>query len=65
LGSAILAATAAGLYPDIYHAMKAMSGAGAAIAPRAETAEYHAAKFGIFRELYAEQNRRRAVMSKF
>lgn len=65
LGSAVLAATAAGIYPDIYQAMKGMSRAGASVQPRAETAAYHEAKFGIFREMYAEQNRRREAMSKF
>src|SRR5204862_5547473 len=60
LGSAVLAATAAGLYPDIYAAMQGMSGAGAVIKPRPETAGYHAAKYRIFLDLYAEQAKRRS-----
>ncbi len=38
LGSAILAATAAGVHPDVLSAMQAMSGAGRTIQPRRETA---------------------------
>lgn len=65
LGSAILAATAAGVHPDIYRAMQAMSRAGATVKPRRETAAYHKAKFKIFRAMYKEQRRRRNVMEKF
>jgi ribulose kinase len=65
LGSAILAATAAGLHPDIYRAMQNMSHAGKTIKPRKETAAYHKAKFKIFREMYKEQKRRRGAMAKF
>ena len=64
LGSAILAATAAGVHPDVLSAMQAMSGAGRTIQPRRETALYHKAKFQAFRELYRQQSRRRAVMEK-
>jgi D-ribulokinase len=65
LGSAVLAATAAGLYADIYAAMANMSRAGSVIKPRKETLAYHKAKFKVFREMYKEQNRRRAAMKKF
>jgi len=65
LGSAILAATAAGLHEDIYSAMKAMSRSGARIEPRSETQQFHAAKFAIFQEMYAQQKTRRAIMAKF
>lgn len=65
LGSAILAATAAGAYPDIYAAMQAMSGAGRVIKPRPETAAYHAAKYSLFLDLYSEQQRRRTAMARF
>ena len=65
LGSAILAATAAGLYPDIYHAMRAMSGSGETIQPRPETAAYHKAKYEVFQDLYKEQKRRRERMAGF
>jgi ribulose kinase len=63
LGSAILAATAAGLYPSIYAAMANMSRAGEVIKPRKETAKYHKAKFKVFREMYREQKRHREMMS--
>jgi FGGY-family pentulose kinase len=65
LGSAVLAATAAGLHPDIYRAMQNMSHAGKTVKPRKETAAYHKAKFKVFREMYKEQKRRRSAMEKF
>ena len=65
LGSAVLAATAAGLHSDIYAAMQAMNHKGQTIKPRRETADYHKAKFKIFRALYKEHKKHRAVMSKF
>lgn len=65
LGAAILAATAAGVYPDIPAAMQGMSDRGQVVAPNPETAAYHAAKFAIFREMYREQLRRREAMARF
>lgn len=65
LGSAVLGATAAGLYPDIYGAMQGMSGPGSVIKPRTEAAAYHAAKYRLFLDLYDEQARRRVAMSGF
>ncbi len=65
LGSAVLAATASGHYPDIYAAMQGMSGSGETIKPRPETAKYHAAKYAIFQDLYREQKRRREAMADF
>jgi FGGY-family pentulose kinase len=65
LGSAILAATAAGIHPDIYRAMQSMSHAGKTVKPRKETAAYHKVKFKIFRSMYKEQKRRRSAMAKF
>ena len=65
LGSAILAATAGGLYPDIYAAMQGMSGSGEVVTPRPETARYHTAKFEIFQNLYREQSARRRAMAEF
>ncbi|HSV73961.1 MAG TPA: FGGY-family carbohydrate kinase [Chthonomonadales bacterium] len=65
LGSAVLAATAAGAYPSIYRAMQAMSRAGATVRPRRETAAYHRAKFAIFQDLYREQLKRRRRMAGF
>ncbi|HLK58341.1 MAG TPA: FGGY-family carbohydrate kinase, partial [Chthonomonadaceae bacterium] len=65
LGSAILAAVAAGIYPDVPSAMQGMSGRGQVVRPHASTASYHAAKYQIFREMYQEQLRRRERMSSF
>jgi FGGY-family pentulose kinase len=65
LGSAVLAATAAGLYPDIYAAMQNMNRAGTVVKPRRETQKYHKAKYKIFKDLYKEQKRRREAMAKF
>jgi len=65
LGSAVLAATAAGFYPNIYEAMKSMSGADSVVAPRTDTAGYHKAKFKLFQELYGDQKRRRDKMARF
>ena len=65
LGSAVLAATAAGAYPNIYAAMQGMSGVGQKVSPNPETADYHRAKFTLFREMYREQALRRSVMAPF
>lgn len=65
LGSAILAATAAQIYPDIPTAMQAMSRRGRVVQPDPETRAFHDAKFALFRELYREQSRRRQAMSHF
>lgn len=63
LGTAMLAATAAGVYPDLPAAMQAMSGRGQTVRPNPTVAGFHAAKFAIFREMYQEQLRRRARMA--
>ena len=65
LGSAILAATAAGIHSDLYAAMQTMSGSGDVVKPRPETARYHHAKFEIFQNLYREQSYRREAMAGF
>ncbi len=65
LGSAILAAAAAGVYKDVVSAMQGMSGAGEIIKPRKETARYHRAKFRVFEDLYREQAARKAIMTSF
>ena len=64
LGSAILAAVGAGVYPDVLNAMKNMSHAGQRIHPNPATASYHAAKFNIFRQMYQEQMSRRETMAQ-
>jgi ribulose kinase len=65
LGAAVLAATAAGLYPNIPAAMQGMSGRGDVIKPNPAVAAYHDAKFAIYRELYRQQLQRRTAMSGF
>ena len=65
LGSAVLAATAAGLYPDIYAAMQGMSASGTTVEPRAETAAYHEAKFAVFQDMYRSQVKHREAMARF
>jgi FGGY-family pentulose kinase len=65
LGSAMLAAAASRMHSDVLSAMHIMSGTGRTIEPRPATAAYHRAKFKLFQELYREQRRRRAAMSKF
>lgn len=64
LGTAILAAVAAGKYASIPQAMAAMSAAGKVVSPDAQTATYHAAKYRVFRELYKDQKRYDALMAK-
>lgn len=65
LGSAILAATAAGVHHDIFGAMKAMSRSGKIIRPRPQWKKYHDAKFEIFQKMYREQLSRRESMNDF
>lgn len=64
LGSAILAATAAQIYPDVTHAMQAMSVEGETIRPNFATSPYHDAKFKIFKQMYRQQLERRKTMSE-
>ncbi len=64
LGSAILAATAAQIYPDVRHAMQAMSVEGETIRPNPATLSYHDAKFKIFKQMYRQQLERRKTMSE-
>ncbi len=65
LGSAILAATAANAYPDIYAAMQGMGGRGQVVTPNPATHAYHNAKFTAFREMYREQMLRRNIMGNY
>lgn len=65
LGTAILAAVAAGAYPDIPTAMRAMCHTGEVIKPRPETFDYHLTKFTIYREMYEEHLQRREKMARF
>jgi FGGY-family pentulose kinase len=55
LGSAMLGATAAGLYPALTDAMLAMAGDVSVTRPRAETASFHDRKYRVFREMAKDQ----------
>lgn len=65
LGTAILAARAAGIYENVSEAMQAMSHSGSIVHPDPSTAKYHAAKFEVFKGLYNEQLLHRQVMAHF
>lgn len=65
LGSAILGAVAARAYPDIPAAMQAMCRSASVVRPNPAVADFHAAKFGIYKELYVQQKARRETMRRF
>lgn len=65
LGTAMLAAVAAGAYSDVPAAMKAMSHAGQVVAPNRKNRRFHRAKFKIFKEMYREHLKRRRSMERF
>jgi len=65
LGSAILGAVAASAYPDIPSAMHAMTAPDIVVEPNPATADYHAAKFALFREMYQQHRARREAMRRF
>ncbi len=64
LGAAVLGAVAGGAYPTIPAAMTAMTRAAIAMEPRGgATADYHAAKYAVFRRMYDDQMAYRALMA--
>ncbi len=65
LGAALLGAVASGAYADIPAAMQAMCRAASVITPNPDTVDYHAAKFEIYQELYAQQKARRERMQEY
>jgi len=65
LGGAILGAVAAGAYPSLPAAMHAMSQPERVVEPNPATAEYHAVRFEIFREMYQQHLERRRRMARF
>ena len=65
LGAALLGAVASGSYPDIPAAMRSMCRSASVIAPNLATADYHAAKFGVYQQLYTQQKARREVMQGY
>lgn len=63
LGSAILGAVAGGAYPGIAAAMAGMSRIGRVIRPAGgKVGRYHAAKYAVFKRLYADQMAYRELM---
>jgi len=65
LGAALLGAVASGAYADIPAAMHSMCRSASVILPNPDTAQYHAAKFGVYQELYAQQKARREKMQGY
>jgi FGGY-family pentulose kinase len=55
LGSAILGAVAAGVYPSIPDAMAVMSQPGEVVEPDTTTKSYHDAKYKVFHSMYEHQ----------
>ena len=64
LGAALLGAVASGAYPDIPAAMRSLCRTASVVTPNPDTAAYHAAKYEIYRELYAQQKARRERMGQ-
>ncbi|MBN9507923.1 MAG: FGGY-family carbohydrate kinase [Alphaproteobacteria bacterium] len=63
LGAAVLGAVAGGVHPTIPAAMAAMTRAAIAVEPRGgAAADYHAAKYAVFRRMYDDQMAYRALM---
>lgn len=64
LGTAMLAAVGAGVYPDLPTAMQKMSRISRKITPHPATKAYHDLKFDLFCEMYQNQRQRRERMSR-
>ena len=65
LGTAMLAAVAAGEYPSVIDAMATMGHSGKTIQSNFSTRAFHDAKYGIFRRMYSYQLKHREMMAKF
>lgn len=64
LGSAILAAFAAGAYPTLAEAMQQMSKVKECISPRQDFAEYHGKKYRVFRAMHEDFLKYRTMMGE-
>jgi FGGY-family pentulose kinase len=62
LGSAVLAAVAAGAYPSVLDAMRAMSPRAEVIRPNAARWAFHEAKYKVFKRMYDHQREYRQIM---
>jgi FGGY-family pentulose kinase len=65
LGTAMLAAVAAEIYPSVTEAMAAMGRAGKTIRANSTHSPYHDAKYEIFRKMYSYQMHHRKEMAEF
>jgi len=65
LGAAMLAATASGDFPSLRAAAAALSSDSTTIRPRSAQADFHAAKYRVYKQLYDHQMEYRAVMAPF
>ena len=57
LGAALLGAVASGQFASLPEAARAMVRPGRSINPRSETQAFHAAKYAVFLQLYADMKR--------
>jgi FGGY-family pentulose kinase len=64
LGTAILAAVAAGKYRDVVEAMKSMSREGQVITPNSHHQKYHDGKYKIFKKMYEYYKQIRALSNE-
>lgn len=65
LGTAMLAAVGAGVYPSIQEASFRMGRVGATIKPRRIFKRFHDAKYKVFRKMYADFKNYREMMEDF
>jgi FGGY-family pentulose kinase len=63
LGSAVLAAVAAKVFPGVLEAMKAMTGIGQVIVPQRSMRAFHERKYEVYRRMYADQIAYRELMA--
>jgi FGGY-family pentulose kinase len=64
LGSAVLAAVAAGAYPSVLQAMRAMSPRAEVIRPNDARRAFHEAKYRVFKRMYEHQQEYRQIISE-
>ncbi|MEW6510977.1 MAG: FGGY-family carbohydrate kinase [Bacteroidota bacterium] len=64
LGTAMLAAVGAGLYPSITDAAARMSGVGARFLHDRSTSRIHEQRYRVFRRMYADQRRYRRMLTQ-
>ncbi|MGD9239100.1 MAG: FGGY-family carbohydrate kinase [Desulfobacterales bacterium] len=57
LGAAILGAVASGEYRDVVSAMRTMTRVDKIYRPKASTADFHAEKYAVYKEMFKFQNR--------